>query len=244
MWVRKIFFGILFALLLLASVHGEESEGEFDDNIYKVVEEILKDLKPDPVVAACMLEDLKDNKIVDRFYSKELLDDKEKTRQKLEPYLSDAEHNCKPPVDTKAMEDKVISVVGEVVKNLYPENQAKALCILEELKENPTIDRFYNEELLDDKKKLEKTLEPFLIDADENCKKLNLSAANKDPIVEPSGNPEAPKMKNSPGDSKSFYETPIGIVVIVAIVGVIGALLGFVIFKFVRKSDGPASNIA
>lgn len=109
--------------------------------------------------------------------------------------------------------DTVFDIISEILSGRF--DSITKSCIIEELKSNRIIDRFYKPELLTDQKTLEKELEPYLPDAESSC-------------------------SSSEGLKKEFFiGTPLGIGILVTIIlsTIIAVFVGWTLVKKYRGQE-------
>lgn len=68
------------------------------------------------------------------------------------------------------IDEKVFDLIEQILRIKYPGNEEKVLCMTEDFKKNKIVDRFYVKDLLTDLKQLEKDIEPYIENAEANCK--------------------------------------------------------------------------
>jgi hypothetical protein len=72
------------------------SDDEVDPSIFIAIKEVLiYNYGKSEALANCMVDDFRRNKIVEKFYSPELLSDLPQLAREIEPFIADAEQNCK-----------------------------------------------------------------------------------------------------------------------------------------------------
>lgn len=136
------------------------------------------------------------------------------------------------------IDDHIFDLIEQIFRTKYPRDEKKALCMTEDIKKNKIVDRFYVKELLTDLKQLEKDIEPYIGNAEANCK-LALK-----PSVDPSTNngttvqPDETATTEPKEDDTSFFKTTGGILVIIGIIVVVLAALGFAGKKYADSKRG------
>lgn len=97
-------------------VRAENIEDEFDESIYDFTFDILNATYTNER-SKCILNNLKDNKIINDFYTTQLLFEPDTLKQKLEPYLPEAEKSCNVNFDsssTKPIGSVITAAVGAI----------------------------------------------------------------------------------------------------------------------------------
>lgn len=139
-----------------------------------------------------------------------------------------------------SIDDHIFDLIEQIFRKKYPRDEKKVLCMTEDIRDNKIVDRFYVKKLLTDLKQLEKDIEPYIENAEANCKlapkpSIGPSTDAPKPSIGPSTNNgtilqpgEIETATTEPKeDDTSFFKTTGGILVIVSIVAVLLGALGF-----------------
>jgi hypothetical protein len=62
-------------------------------------------------------------------------------------------------------DDRIYDAIQIVLKNQYPDNQAKVQCMVDDFRRNKVADKFYTIDLLTNNEKLSKEIQPYVDEA-------------------------------------------------------------------------------
>lgn len=113
-----------------------------------------------------------------------------------------------PPVPTDDIDESIYGMIESILREMFPEDEDKVLCMAEDIKMNKIVDRFFTKELLDDRDALQKEVQVYSPNAEANCKLGSPSQQTESTEVFHANKPGAPS-KSSCGKSGSHTYWPI-----------------------------------
>lgn len=84
--------------------------------------------------------------------------------------------NTIPPVPTDEIDEVIYNMVELTIKEIFPYDEHKIRCMVDDIKKNKIVDRFYTREILDDRDALKKEIEVYSLNAEANCSIASLSS--------------------------------------------------------------------
>lgn len=67
------------------------------------------------------------------------------------------------------IDNAIFDKIHQILTQNYSKDEKKVTCMVEDLKKNKIVDRFYKLQLLSDNELLMKEIQPYLTDAESNC---------------------------------------------------------------------------